>query len=365
MAFRTAYKRTLAQILPSFSKRKKINVYNPKRVIVTDLDTPAVYSIYNYNEKDVESFTTPSLRECTLSAQSGAITWINVDGLHKQEVEQLCNHFNIHPLLVEDILSIGQRAKVDDMETNMFALMPMLSYNNDTGVVQVEQLSIVLGKNLLISFQPDPQQDPFNPIRERLKNQSAPIRKKSADYLAYSLMDAVVDDYFAVLEKLSERLENLEDEVVTRPNNAILLKVTLLRHEIMTVKRAIAPVRDLITAFWHADNKLIESGNRKYFKDVYDHISLAIDYSETYREMALNVQDLYMNQVNTRMNEVMKILTVVTTLLVPATVIGGIFGMNFDKIPYAHHPHGFAIAVGTMAFISGMMLFWFKRKRWF
>jgi magnesium transporter len=364
--FRKAYKKTLGQILPSFSKRKKLNTYNPKRVIVTASDTPTSYSSFNYNSERLSHVSTASLQECTLGVQEDEVTWINIDGLHKNEVEKICHHFGIHPLLVEDILSVGQRAKADDMERHMFALMPMLSYNNDTGVVQAEQLSMVLGHNLLLSFQPDPQQDPFNTIRDRLKNESAPIRQKAAaDYLAYSLMDAVVDDYFSVLEKLSDRLEKLEDEVVTRPNNSILLKITLLRHEIMVVKRAITPVRELVTSFWRSDNPLINVANRKYFKDVYDHIVLAIEYTENYREMAINVQDLYMNQVNTRMNEVMKILTVVTTLLAPATVVGGIFGMNFDKIPYAHHEHGFAIAVGVMVSLSALMLLFFRKKGWF
>lgn len=366
LVFRKAYKKTLGQILPSFSKRKKLNTYNPKRVIVTASDTPTVYSSFNYNSEKLDQVTTESLHECTLGVKETAVTWINVDGLHKHEVEKLCRHFKIHPLLIEDILSIGQRAKADDMDNHMFCLMPMLSYNNDTGVVQAEQLSIVLGHNLLVSFQPDPQQDPFNPIREKLRNETAPIRQKpAADYLAYSLMDAVVDDYFTVLDKLSDRLEKLEDEVVTRPNNSILLKITLLRHEIMVVKRAITPVRELVTSFWHSDNPLINVAHRKYFKDVYDHIVLAIEYTENYREMAINVQDLYMNQVNTRMNEVMKILTVVTTLLAPATVIGGIFGMNFDKIPYAHHPHGFTIAVIGMLSVSAVMLLFFRKKGWF
>lgn len=363
--FRKAYKKTLGQILPSFSKRKKLNTYNPKREAVTASDIPTVYSLNHYNEKSLKTNVTESLKECTIDTSRDTVTWINIDGLRKNEVERLCDHFRVHPLLVEDILSIGQRAKADDMDAQMFALLPMLSYNNDTGMVQAEQLSIVLGEHLLLSFQPDPKQDPFNPLREKLKNDHAPVRKKSADYLAYCLIDAVVDDYFAVLERLSDRLERLEDEIVTRPNSSVLLKLTLLRHEIMVVKRAITPVRELVTSFWNSDSDLINDANRKYFKDVYDHIALAIEYTENYRETALNVQDLYMNQVNTRMNEVMKILTVVTTLLAPATVIGGVFGMNFDKIPYAHHPHGFAIAVGTMLSVSVLMLFFFRRKGWF
>lgn len=363
--FRKAYNKTIGQFLPLLNKRKKHSTYNPKREIVTLPDLPTVYSSYSYNAENIETFATKSFDQCTLQVNPKRVTWINVDGLRKDEVEALCKTFDIHPLLVEDILSIGQRAKADDIESHLFALMPMLYYNNDTGMVQIEQLSIVLADNLLISFQPDPTQDPFNPLRERLKNAKTPVREKGADYLAYCLMDAIVDDYYIVIEKLSERLERLEDEVIRRPNDSVLLKISLIRHELMTLKRSITPVRELISSFRHADNPLVLDGNRKYFKDVYDHITLAIEYTENYREMATNLQDLYMNQVNMRMNEVMKILTVVTTILAPATVIGGIFGMNFEKIPYSDHPHGFMYTVLVMLSISTLMLLYFRKKGWF
>lgn len=362
---RSAYKKTIGQFLPALHKSKKLNTYNPKREIVTAPELPTVYTIYNYNAEHFESFTTPSFAQCTLKIHPDTVSWINVDGLRKEEVERLCEHFNIHPLLVEDILSRGQRAKADDFDTQIFALLPMLYYNGDTGIVQQEQLSIVLIGNVVISFQPDPTQDPFNPLREKLKNPTAPVRLRSADYLAYCLMDAVVDDYYTVLEKLSDRLERLEDEVIRRPNDSILVKISLIRHELMTLKRAITPVRELISSCVHSDNPLIQDVNRKYFKDVFDHITLAIEYTENYREMAINLQDLYMNQVNTRMNEVMKILTVVTTLLAPATVIGGIYGMNFDSIPGVHHSHGFIYAVAIMFSISFFMLMYFRKKGWF
>ncbi|KAA5533364.1 magnesium/cobalt transporter CorA [Taibaiella lutea] len=347
------------------NKRKKLSTYNPKREIVTLPDMPTVYSNYSYNEKTIETFATKSFEQCTFHIDPQNVTWINVDGLRKEEVEELCERFHIHPLLAEDILSIGQRAKSDDIDSHLFALMPMLYYNTNTGLIQIEQLSIVLSENLLISFQPDPTQDPFNPLRERLKNPKTPVRERGADYLAYCLMDAVVDDYYTVIEKLSERLERLEDEVIRKPNDSILLKVSLIRHELMTLKRAITPVRELINSFRHSENPLVLDANRKYFKDVYDHITLAIEYTENYREMATNLQDLYVNQVNTKMNEVMKILTVVTTILAPATVIGGVFGMNFVKIPFSDHPHGFVYTVLIMLSISVLMLLYFRKKGWF
>lgn len=343
-------------------KRQRFNPLRTENVPERDVDT--MYSVHTFNEHFVEDLKTVTPQLWCPPAENSTNIWINVDGLNQSEVLALCAPFAVHPLLVEDILSIGQRAKADNMEEQLFCLLPMLTYNTNTGVVVSEQLSIVLGANYVLSFQPDPAQDPFDPIRDKLQNAVAPVRKKSTDYLFYLLIDAVVDDYFNVLEKLSDRLDKLENEVLTKPDKIILLKLNLLKHEIMVVKRAITPVREMVAALWRSDSKLLKQNNRKYFKDIYDHISLATEYAENYREMSISLQELYMNQVNTRMNEVMKILTVVTTLLAPATVIGSVFGMNFI-IPFAHSPRAFYVCVTIMVAISALMLIWFKRKRWF
>ncbi len=365
MFLRNSYTRTLAQLFSPFQKRRKTYTYNPKRTTSSGGDGPAVYGIFSYGLEGIETRTTTEVSACLSLPETGRNTWINADGLHRDEVEQLCAHFGVHFLLKEDILSIGQRAKADDLESHLFCLLPMLTYNNHTGIVQLEQLSIVLGPNFLLSFQADPEHDPFDNVRQKLKAGTLPLRKKNVDYLAYGLIDAVVDDYFSVLERLSDRLEKLEDEVIARPHKSVLVKITLLRHELMVVKRAITPVRELVNALWHSDNGLIEEGNAKYFKDIYDHICIAIDYADNYREMVVSLQDLYMDQVSARMNEVMKILTVVTTLLAPATVISGIFGMNFATIPFSENPNGFKVIIGIMAAIMLLMLIYFRRKRWF
>lgn len=365
MAFYSEYNKTISKMLAALVGRSKRPKFNPSRHNPLSMpDMPTAYSVYNFNEHFLEEKKAGTLVDCRPQSDKSKITWINVDGLKQDEVLALCNHFDVHPLLAEDILSIGQRAKADDMEEQLFCLLPMLTYNNDTAMVVTEQLSLVLGANYVLSFQPDPRQDPFNPLRDKLKNPLAPIRRKTADYVFYCLIDAVVDDYFNVLERLSDRLDKLENEVMSRPDKIILLKLNLLKHEIMVVKRAIAPVREMVGSLWRSDNHLLKQANRKYFKDIYDHIALATEYVENYREMSINLQELYMNQVNTRMNEVMKILTVVTTLLAPATVIGSIFGMNFI-IPFADKPHAFYTCVAVMAGISVMMLFWFRKKKWF
>lgn len=360
----TAYTKILHTLFYPFRTQRKVHTYNPRRTLTLDPESASAYTWYVYNEAKVEQGTATAPTE-TMRPVVGNNIWINIDGLRKQEVEAICERFGVHFLLKEDVLSVGQRAKSDDMEDHLFCILPMLTYNSDTGVVQLEQISLVLGKRFLLSFQADPHHDPFNPIRAKLKDAQMTVRKKETDYLTYLLIDAIVDDYFIVLEKLSERLEKLEDETVSNPNKSILYRIMILKHELMVVKRAITPVREVVSFFTHTDNALVDDANNKFFKDVYDHITIAIEYTDSYREMAMNLQDLYMNQLNARMNEVMKILTVVTTLLVPATVISGVFGMNFARIPFSDNPNGFWYALGCMLLIALLMVFYFKRKRWF
>lgn len=365
--FTKTYNKALAIALQPLKLLRGNKQFNPSNPIKQKEDTivESSFDIYSYDASSCQHVKTKNVKECNDATDAKFISWINMDGLDKEDVIHIAKEFKVHPLLVEDILSKGQRAKADNMDTQLFCLMPMLRYNTGTGGVDIEQLSIALGTNYVLSFQEEPKHDPFNSIRDKLHQGDPILRSKGADYLFYSLIDAVVDQYFNVLDYLVSRLEKLEDEVVVSSGNVALLKISLLRREIMLVKRSIGPVRELISYFLNTDSILISKGSRKYFKDVYDHIMLAIEYTENYRDMIVSLQDLNMNQVNTKMNEVMKTLTVVTTLLAPATVIGGIFGMNFDKIPYQHHPYGFYIASGIMLTISVVMILYFKKKKWF
>jgi magnesium transporter len=296
---------------------------------------------------------------------SGRISWINIDGLRKSDIESICEHYNIHPLLVEDILSMNQRPKVDEVEGVMFCLLNMLYYNSEEKAVETEQISIVLGKDFVISFQEDATRDVFNPLRNKLKLTKSQIRQRPADYLMYSMLDLIVDNYFIVMEKLGEEIELLEEEIIRRSNTRSLARVNQLRKELIVLKRNIAPVRDLIGNLIRSESELLEDKTTKYFKDVYDHIVQAYDLSENYRDIMVSMQDLYINNVNLKMNEVMKVMAIVTCLLAPATVIGGIFGMNFEQIPYLHNEYGFWIAVSVMLLIPLWMIMAFKKRGWF
>jgi magnesium transporter len=289
----------------------------------------------------------------------------NVDGIRKADIETICNHYGIHNLIVEDILSLGQRPKMDEINGLVFCLLNMLYFNERDSTVETEQISIILGKNYVISFQEDASRDVFDPLRERLKFGNTKVRQQGADFLFYSLIDMIVDNYFVVMEKLGEKIETLEEDIVRSPNTRSLAKINMLRKEMIVLKRSVAPVRELINGILRSDCELLEERTEKYFKDVYDHIIQANDLAENYRDMMMNLHDLYLSNVNLKMNEVMKVMAVVTCLLAPATVIGGIFGMNFETIPLLHNKWGFLICVCIMLFIPLVMIRIFRKRGWF
>lgn len=321
--------------------------------------------VFDYNKDSLKENLVKNYSDTYPYIDTPNISWINIDGLRKKEVNETCAYFDIHPLIAEDILSMGQRPKVDEINGKLYCLLSMLYFNEEQKTVEAEQISIVLGLNFVLSFQEDASKDVFNHLREKLKIPASKIRQNGADFLFYSLIDMIVDNYFIVMEKLGENIEALEEDIIRRADTQSLSQINMLRKEMILLKRNVAPVRDLVNGILRSENELIEEKTEKYFKDVYDHIVQANDLAENYRDMMINLQDLYLSKVNLKMNEVMKVMAVVTCLLAPATVIGGIFGMNFSKIPWVHNDFGFFIAVGFMLIIPVWMIIMFKRKGWF
>lgn len=346
-------------------RTKKVLHVNPTIAPARKEPEEIKIDVYDYDATSIEIKRSTQVKECFYYAESPKATWINVDGIKKSEVETICNHFGIHNLLVEDILSIGQRPKMDEINGLVFCLLNMLYFNERDSAVETEQISIILGKNFVISFQEDASRDVFDSLRERLKINSAKVRQQGPDFLFYSLIDLIVDNYFVVMEKLGDKIENLEEDIVRSPNTRSLAKINMLRKEMIVLKRSIAPVRELVNGILRSESDLIDERTEKYFKDVYDHIIQANDLAENYRDMMMNLHDLYLNNVNLKMNEVMKVMAVVTCLLAPATVIGGIFGMNFELIPLLHNKWGFFISVALMLFIPLIMIRIFKKRGWF
>ncbi|MCR6719636.1 MAG: magnesium/cobalt transporter CorA [Chitinophagaceae bacterium] len=346
-------------------RTKEILSVNPTVIPQREEARDVVVYAYNYEADTIHEKSLGCVEDSYAYKDKSGTSWINIDGLRKADVEKVCNHFEIHPLLIEDILSMNQRPKMDEVEGVLFCLLNMLYYNKEKETVEQEQISIVLGKNFVISFQEDASRDVFNPLRDRLKMPSSKLRQRNADYLCYTMLDLIVDNYYLVMEKLGDRIETLEEEVIRNSNKRSLANINQLRKEIIVLKRNTVPVRDLISGILRSDSELLDDRNTKYYKDIYDHIVQAIDLTDNYRDMMTSMQDLYINNVNLKMNEVMKVMAIVTCLLAPATVIGGIFGMNFESIPYVHNQYGFWVAVGIMLIIPMWMIVMFKKRGWF
>lgn len=359
--------RYLNFLLPLFNtdRTKQIFHINPTIDPVRQDSVEVDIQVYEYDATSLQRYDLTNIEDVLRFKKSNKTCWINIGGIRKTDVITISQHFGIHNLLVEDILSLQQRPKMDEIDNLLFCLLNMLYFNKQKVCVETEQISIVLGKNYVISFQDDAHRDVFNSIRDKLAIANSKLRISGADYLCYALIDTIVDHYFSVMEQLGDKLETLEEEIVRRSNTRSLAKINALRKELIVLKRNVTPVRDMVHGIIRSESDLIQERTTKYYKDVYDHIVQAADLSESYRDMMINLQDLYLSNVNLKTNEVMKVIAIVTCLLAPATVIGGIFGMNFDIIPYAHQQWGFYLAVGLMLFIPIIMLWIFKRRGWF
>jgi len=321
-------------------------------------------TLYEYDEDNYRYQSCKDVEELVSNLNQGR-KWVNIDGIRKDVVEKVATQFQIHQLITEDILSIGQRPKMDDINDQLYCLLNMLYFNEEQGSVETEQISVILGKDVVICFQEDASRDVFNAIREKLILSSSKVRSNRSDFLFYMIIDAIVDQYFIVMEQLGNRIEDLEDEIVRNANQRTLAQINMLRKEMIVLKRNVSPVREMVGGILRSESMLIEERTEKYFKDIYDHIVQANDLAENYRDMMLNLQDLYMSNVNLKLNEVMKVMAIVTCLLAPATVIGGIFGMNFDRIPLLHNYWGFYISVSLMTIVPLWMIYFFKKRGWF
>ena len=346
-------------------RTKELFRVNPTMPVQRKEPSGIVVEVHAYDAEKHTVHTMKSVEQCSGFKNKHQVTWVNIDGIRKSDVESISRQFDVHMLLQEDILSIGQRPKMDEMKDMLFCLLNMLYYNEKTGDVEQEQISIILGDGFVISFQEDPERDVFNQLREKLKIDNSKLRQSSADYLCYAMLDMIVDHYFVVMEKLSDRIEQLEEKIIRNSNTRSLAEINDLRKELIVLRRNVGPVRDIVNGFMRSESDVLNENTTKYFKDIYDHILQANELVDNYRDMMMNLHDLYISNVNLRMNEVMKVMAIVTCLLAPATVIGGIFGMNFELIPISHQKNGFYIAVGLMFAIPVIMLILFRRRGWF
>jgi magnesium transporter len=279
-------------------------------------------------------------------------------------IEKIGEQFGLHPLVLEDILHTGQRPKMDEFDDYISIITRMLSYNEETNQVESEQFSLILGPNYVISFQ-ERVGDIFNAVRERLRQKKGRLRTRGPDYLAYALIDAIVDHYFFVIEKIGEEIEFLEEELIVDPGPETLQTIHNLKRELIFLRKSVWPLREMISGLERGESPLIQDRTTIFLRDVYDHTIQIIDTIETYRDMVSGMLDVYLSSVSNRMNEVMKVLTVIATLFIPLTFIAGIYGMNFKFMPELEWHWGYPLVWAIMIVIGVLMLFYFKKNRWF
>jgi magnesium transporter len=318
-----------------------------------------------YNQEDFKEIDLEHLEAHIVSLNKDSVTWINVNGIHDKDViENIGKLFSLHPLLLEDIMNTDQRPKMDEQETYLFITMKMLSSEGLPNLIKDEQVSLVFGHGYLISFQ-ESEMDAFSTIREMIKNGRGRLQRMGSDYLAYSLMDIVIDNYFIVMEKLGEEIEVLENELVKNPKQGTLRSIHRLRTEMIFVRKSTWPLREVIGDLERRGSILVNETTNIYLRDIYDHIIHVIDTTETFRDIIAGMIDIYLSSVSNKMNEVMKVLTIIATIFIPLTWIVGIYGMNFDYMPELKAKFGYPVVMFIMVVIGLLMLLYFKRKKWF
>ncbi|MHC4460762.1 MAG: magnesium/cobalt transporter CorA [Planctomycetota bacterium] len=318
----------------------------------------------DYDEQRFEEKQAPSIEECLKLKDTPTVTWINIDGIHDIElIEKLGKGFELHPLILEDILSTGQRPKFEDYEKYIFVVLKMLSFSEENQSVEAEQVSLILGPNYVISFQ-ERIGDVFENIRERIRNAKGRVRKMEADYLAYALIDAIVDNYFVILERFGEKIESMEEEVVGDPTEKTVQQIHSLKREMISLRKSVWPFRELIGGLQKSESSLIKETTDIYLRDVYDHTIQIIDTIESFRDMVSGMLDIYLSSLSNKMNAVMKVLTIIATLFIPLTFVAGIYGMNFKYMPELEWRWAYLIVWLVMIAVAVIMLFYFRRKKW-
>jgi magnesium transporter len=325
------------------------------------------FAVVDYDETHFQEKEVETVEECLPSKDLPAVTWINVDGLHQVEIlARLGDCLGFHPLVVEDILNTDQRPKMDDLGEYVLIVLKTFYPNDEdgkSGELEPEQISLILGPSFVVSFQ-ERRGGVFDAIRERIRNDKGRIRRMGADYLVYALLDAIVDGYFAVLEQVGETVEFLEEELVTNPTPETLQTIHSLKRQMIFLRKSVWPLREVIGALERGESSLIEESTGIYLRDVYDHTIQVIDTIETFRDMISGMLDIYLSSVSNRMNEVMKVLTIIATIFIPLTLIAGIYGMNFEHMPELQWRWGYPAVWLIMLGVGVVMLIYFRRRKW-
>jgi len=353
--------------MPKFIKKRSKKAGLPPGTLVhigEKMSERTKITVFEFDELSFQEREPENLGECFLFKKEPTVTWVNVHGVHEVEIlEKFGNCFGVHPLVMEDILNTDQRPKIENYGEDLFIVLKMLSYDEKKGEISAEQVSLVLRSNAVLSFT-EKEKGAFTPIQERLRSGKGRLRKMGADYLAYTLLDNIVDHYFAILEKLSEKIEELEEKLVTNPTTLILQKIQNLKREMIFLRKWVWPLREVISSLERGESSWIQEGTRFYLRDVYDHTIQVMDTVETFREVLSGMMDIYLSSINNRMNAVMKVLTIIATIFMPLTFLAGVYGMNFKHMPELEWQWSYPLLWVFMILIALFMLISFRKKRW-
>lgn len=347
-------------------RRKKEELPPGKPGSEGEKETPPVkITIMNYDQELLSTYMVRTVEECFPYKDQPTVTWINVDGIHNPAVvEQLGTHYGLHPLMIEDILNTEQRPKIEVFDEYIVILLKMHTYNETSQAVDIEQVSFVIGKGFVITFQEEKEGDVFDPVRNQIRNKIGRIRKAGADYLAYALIDAVVDSYFDILERFGEQIEIIEEKLLGDPRLNLLQNVHFLKRELIFLRKSAWPLRNMVSEFERQGAPLIDSATTIYLRDLYDQIIHIIDTIEIFRDMLTGILEIYLSSMSNKMNEIMKFLTIIGTIFIPLTFIAGVYGMNFHYMPELTWKWGYFAIWAVMLSVGLGLLAYFNKKKW-
>ncbi len=340
------------------SKNRKLPVAPPSG------ESKIILELIQYNDKVYQKYDNLPITELLTLLKPGQVNWINLDGLHDRTIiQKIGEHFHLHSLLIEDISSDNQ-PKAEEYKDYLFFTLKMLYRIEAPNIIDYEQISFVLGKDYLLSFQ-EKDGDLFGPFRERIRLNQGRVRKKKVDYLLYRLIDIIVDSYYTVLDNIGQQIEDIEEAVYSKPTSKEFQRIQQLKKELIYLRKALYPLRDALNKLIKDESGFIESVNTRYFSDIYDHVVHLIDSLDTYKDLTSGLMDIHINTLNTRMNEIIKVLTIASTIFMPLTFIVGVYGMNFEYMPELHSPWGYPTVWAVMILMTVGMVMYFRHKKWF
>ncbi len=325
---------------------------------------PHSVTVINYNQHGIEKRVINSLEELQSYKTSDAVTWVMIDGLKEVAIiDAIGRHFDIHPLVLEDILNTHQRTKFEEYTNYLYFVLKVVSLGTGEFNIEYEQISILVLKNFVFTFMEKPD-GLFNPILNRLNNEDGHLRNSGSDYLAYMIMDAVVDEYFTLQDAFDEQIELIEDELLVHPSVSTLTTIQKIRRELIFLRKTVSPLRELLAAIRRSESALFDERTKRYFADIYDHSIRIIEAVESYRELISGMLDIYLSSVSNKMNETMKFLTVFASIFIPLTFLAGVYGMNFEYMPELKWKWSYPLLWGVFIVTGISLLFYFKKKKW-